>query len=40
MVDSLKSVLSRSAPTLLEDLAGCLALVVLLYVGLHLPSLI
>ncbi|MDH3263453.1 MAG: hypothetical protein OEM24_05600 [Paracoccaceae bacterium] len=38
MVISLKSVVTRTAPTLLEDAAGCLALVVLLYLGLHLPA--
>lgn len=38
MVAALTSVLNRTAPTLLEDAAGCLALVVLLYLGLHLPA--
>ncbi len=40
MFGSLKNVLNRTAPTLIEDLAGCLALVVILYMGLTLPSLI
>ncbi len=38
MVSGLKSVVTRAAPTLLEDAAGCVALVVLLYFGLHLPA--
>lgn len=36
MTDALKALVARTAPTLAEDAAGCLALVVLLYVGLHL----
>lgn len=40
MPKGLKSVLDRSAPTLLEDAAGCLALVVMLYAGLYLPGLV
>ncbi len=35
---SLKSILSRSAPTFVEDMAGCAALAGLLYVGLLLPG--
>jgi hypothetical protein len=38
MVTGLKSVVTRSAPTLLEDAVACLALAVLLYLGLHLPA--
>ncbi len=38
MLIRLKSVLDRSAPTLVQDAAGCLALVVLLYAGLYLPA--
>ena len=40
MVSALKSVVTRTAPTLLEDAVGCLALVVLLYAALHLPALV
>ena len=38
MLTSFKSVLSRSAPTFIEDMFGCFALCVLLYVGLMLPG--
>jgi hypothetical protein len=36
MLRNLKQIVSRSQPTLLEDVAGALALVVILLVGLHL----
>ncbi|MEP2642215.1 hypothetical protein [Roseobacter sp.] len=36
----LKSIASRSQRTLLQDTAGAMALVVMLVVGLHLPSFI
>lgn len=40
MLTELKSVLSRSSDTLLQDAAGAFALVVLLLVALYLPSLV
>jgi hypothetical protein len=40
MFASLGTVFNRNADTLVEDAAGCLALVVFLYVGLVLPTLI
>ncbi|MGB3178636.1 MAG: hypothetical protein WBC68_14390 [Albidovulum sp.] len=40
MTKDIKSVLYRARFTLAEDLAGLAALVVMLIVGLHLPSLI
>ncbi len=40
MLIGLKDLAHRNAPTLAEDAAGCLALVVILVVGLHLPTLI
>ena len=40
MANALKTVITRNAPTLIEDAAGCLALVVVLYVGLMLPGLV
>ncbi len=39
MLIELKSIVERTSPTLLGDFAGALALVVMLVVGLHLPSL-
>lgn len=38
MTTALKSLVARTAPTLAEDAAGCLALVVMLYLGLHLAA--
>lgn len=38
MLDDLKAAFSRSAPTLVEDAAGAMALVVMLMVGLFLPA--
>jgi hypothetical protein len=38
MLVSLKTILSRTAPTFVEDMAGCAALCVLLYLGLMLPG--
>lgn len=38
MLTELKEVFHRSAPTLLQDAAGLAALVVMLVVGLSLPS--
>ena len=40
MLIELKSIIERSSPTLLSDLAGVSALVVMLIVGLYLPGLI
>jgi hypothetical protein len=37
-MSALKAVLDRAAPTLVEDAAGCLALVVMLYCALLLAS--
>ncbi len=39
MLTELKAVIDRSAPTLLGDAAGAVALVVLLLTALHLPGL-
>jgi hypothetical protein len=38
MTRELKSVLIRTRGTLVEDAAGVIALVAMLFVGLHLPS--
>lgn len=38
MLKTLKSIATRSQDTLLQDAAGAAALVVMLVVGLHLPS--
>lgn len=40
MLDGLRSVLERTAPTIVEDALGCLALAVILFVGLHLPGMV
>ncbi|MDJ0826617.1 MAG: hypothetical protein QNJ16_14035 [Rhodobacter sp.] len=40
MLTELKSILSRAAPTLGQDLAGASALVLMLLVGLHVPTMI
>lgn len=40
MFDELRSALRRSAPTLAQDAAGGLSIVVLLLVALHLPAFI
>ncbi|MCU9846566.1 hypothetical protein R5H32_05330 [Defluviimonas sp. D31] len=40
MKTDLKSVLMRARGTLVQDMAGLCSLVVMLLVGLHLPSLI
>ena len=40
MLIELKEIVERSSPTLLSDIAGATALVVLLVVGLNLPNLI
>jgi len=40
MIQTLRTVLSRPAGSLAEDAAGLAALVVLLLVGLHLPSVV
>ncbi|MDJ0630341.1 MAG: hypothetical protein QNJ44_18950 [Rhodobacter sp.] len=40
MFTDLKSALSRSAPTLVQDLAGATALVLILLAGLYLPVMI
>ncbi len=37
MINDLKSAIGRAAPTLVQDAAGCAALVVMLVVGLNLP---
>lgn len=39
MITDLKSAIERSSNTLLGDFFGAAALVVMLYVGLHLPGL-
>lgn len=39
MTKDLKGVLLRSADTLWQDAIGATALIVMLFVGLHLPSL-
>lgn len=38
MLKTLKSIATRSQDTLLQDAVGAAALVVMLVVGLHLPS--
>ena len=40
MINELKYALERARPTLTQDLAGLAALIVMLVVGLHLPSVI
>ncbi|SLN10216.1 hypothetical protein PSA7680_00007 [Pseudoruegeria aquimaris] len=40
MIQQVKAAYHRSSDTMLQDVAGVLALVVTLVVGLHLPSLI
>ncbi|MGZ2257807.1 hypothetical protein [Roseobacter sp. A03A-229] len=40
MLTQIKSIASRSQATLLQDMVGAMALVVMLVVGLHLPSFI
>jgi hypothetical protein len=40
MLQPLKSILGRTAPTFFEDLVGCFALCVILYMGLTLPGLV
>ena len=40
MLSGLKSTFERTAPMLLEDAVGCLSLVVLLLVGLHIAALV
>ena len=37
---NLKTIATRSQDTLLQDAAGAAALIVMLVVGLHLPSLV
>jgi hypothetical protein len=39
MFQTLKTTLTNSAPTFLGDMAGCVALFALLYLGLVLPGL-
>jgi hypothetical protein len=39
MMDQIRTVLYRSQETLLQDVVGVIALVVMLLVGLHLPGL-
>ncbi|MEM9639377.1 MAG: hypothetical protein AAGA94_17135 [Pseudomonadota bacterium] len=38
MLTQIKAIASRSQATLLQDAAGATALIVMLLVGLHLPS--
>lgn len=40
MLDDLKSVVTRSQATLVEDMLGAIALLVILFGGLTLPALI
>ena len=40
MLDEVASVISRNRQTLGEDLAGAVALIVILLAGLHLPLLV
>lgn len=40
MIDTIKTIATRSSATLLQDAAGAAALVVMLIVGLHLPGLV
>ena len=40
MLSEFTSALRRAAPTLLEDIAGAAALVVLFAIALHLPELV
>ncbi|MDP5325723.1 MAG: hypothetical protein NWS99_05900 [Paracoccaceae bacterium] len=40
MLSDFTSALRRAAPTLLEDIAGAAALVVLFAIALHLPELV
>lgn len=39
MISQIKSTIARSHSTLLQDMAGAAALIVMLVVGLHLPVL-
>lgn len=39
MLDDLKAMIDRTAPTLLADALGAASLVVLLFAGLYLPGL-
>ena len=39
MMNDLKNAITRSADTLMQDLAGAAALVLLLAIGLYLPGL-
>jgi hypothetical protein len=39
MFSDIKSIVARSSGHLVEDAAGCLAILVLLMVALHLPGL-
>lgn len=40
MINDVKTAFNRSTSTILQDAAGASALIVMLIVGLHLPSLI
>ncbi len=40
MAKDIKSVITQSRDTLLSDALGCVALVVMLFVGLSLPAMI
>jgi len=40
MLHEIKSVLARSSTTILQDLAGGIGLMVVLFAGLHLPGLV
>jgi len=37
MLNEMKQILTRTAPTLMQDAAGAAALIVMLVVGLNLP---
>ena len=40
MLNDLKAAISRSGPTLIQDVTGAAALVVMLVVGLFLPAML
>ncbi len=40
MITQMKEILSRSSATILQDMLGCVSLVVILFAALHLPSIV
>ncbi|SFU91593.1 hypothetical protein SAMN04488527_1367 [Aliiroseovarius crassostreae] len=40
MMKQVMEVLSRSSATILQDLMGCVSLVIILFASLHLPGLV